>query len=66
MAAEDSLSRGWTFGAALLFIKVIEFHPNGPEARAAQDGLARIEEKDPHVAVLARRLHMMVDSGTSL
>ncbi len=65
-AAEDSLSRGWTFGAALLFIKVIEFHPNGPEARAAQDGLARIEAKDPHVAVLARRLHMMVNSGTSL
>ena len=65
-AAEDSLSRGWTFGAALLFIKVIEFHPNGPEARAAQDGLARVKEKDPHVAVLARRLHMMVNSGTSL
>ncbi len=65
-AAEDSLSRGWTFGAALLFIKVIEFHPDAPEARAAQDGLARIKEKDPHVAVLARRLHKMVNSGTSL
>jgi len=65
-AAEDSLSRGWTFGAALLFIKVIEFHPNAPEARAAQDGLARIKEQDPHVAVLARRLHLMVNSGTSL
>jgi hypothetical protein len=65
-AAENSLARGWTFGAALLYIKVIEFHPNGPEARAAQDGLARIKEKDPHVAVLARRLHMMVNSGTSL
>jgi hypothetical protein len=65
-AAEDSLARGWSFGAALLYIKVIEFHPNGPEARAAQDGLARIKAKDPHVAGLARRLHMMVNSGTSL
>ncbi|MGH6962020.1 MAG: hypothetical protein ACREE7_16180 [Dongiaceae bacterium] len=45
---------------------MIEFHPNGPEARAAQDGLARIKAKDPHVAVVARRLHMMVNSGTSL
>jgi hypothetical protein len=65
-AAENSLARGWTFGAALLYIKVIEFHPNGPEARTAQEGLTRIKEKDPHVAVLARRLHMMVNSGTSL
>src|SRR5262245_44369667 len=65
-AAEDSYSRGWTFGAALLFIKVIEFHPDAPEARAAQDGLARIKEKDPHVAVLARRLHLLVNRATSL
>jgi hypothetical protein len=65
-AAETSLARDWSFGAALLYIKVIEFHPNGPEARAARDGLARIKTKDPHVAVLARRLHMMVNSGTSL
>ena len=65
-AADNSLARGWIFGAALLYIKVIEFHPNGPEARAAQEGLTRIKEKDPHVAVLARRLHMMVNSGTSL
>lgn len=65
-AAENSLARGWTFGAALLYIKVIEFHPNGPEARAAQNGLARIKGKDPHMAVLAQRLHMLVNSGTSL
>jgi len=65
-AAEGSLARGWRFGAALLYIKVIEFHPNGSEARAAQDGLARIKAQDPRVAVLARRLHMMVNRGTSL
>jgi len=65
-AAESSLGRGWSFGAALLYIKVIEFHPNEPEARAAQDGLARIKAQDPHLAVLARRLHMMVNRGTSL
>ena len=65
-AAENSLERGWTFGAALLYIKVIEFHPNSPEARAAQGGLARIKAKDPHTAVVARLLHMMVNSGTSL
>jgi hypothetical protein len=65
-AAENSLARGWSFGAALLYIKVVEFHPNGPEARAAQDGLARVNAIDPHIAVLARRLHMMVNSGTSL
>jgi hypothetical protein len=65
-AAEDSLARGWVFGAALLYIKVIEFHPNGPEARAAQDGLTQIKAKDPHMAVVARRLHMMVNRGTSL
>ena len=65
-AAENSLARGWTFGAALLYIKVIEFYPNGPEASAAKEGLTRIKEKDPHVAVLARRLHMMVNNGMSL
>jgi len=65
-AAQDSLARGWRFGAALLYVKVIEFHPGSPEARAARDGLAGIKEKDPRVAVLARRLHMMVTSGTSL
>jgi len=65
-AAENSLARGWTFGAALLYIKVIEFHPNSPEARAAQDGLARIKGEDPRMALLAQRLHMLVDSGTSL
>ncbi len=65
-AAENSFARSWTFGAALLYIKVIEFHPNGPEARAAQDGLAHIKTKDPRVAVMARRLHMMVNSGTNL
>jgi len=65
-AAENSLGRGWNFGAALLYIKVIEFHPNSPEARAAQDGLARVKAKDPHTAVVARLLHMMVNSGTSL
>jgi hypothetical protein len=65
-AAENSLGRGWIFGAALLYIKVIEFHPNSAEARAAQDGLTRIKAKDPHTAVVARLLHMMVNSGTSL
>jgi hypothetical protein len=65
-AAESSLARGWSFGAALLYIKVIEFHPNGPEARAARDGLTRLKAQDPHMALLARRLHMMVNSGTSL
>jgi len=65
-AAENSLARGWSFGAALLYIKVIEFHPNSPEAHTAQDGLARIKAKDPHAAVVARLLHMMVNTGTSL
>jgi hypothetical protein len=65
-AAGNSLARGWSFGAALLYIKVIEFHPNSPEARAAQGGLTRIKAKDPHAAVVARLLHMMVNSGTSL
>lgn len=65
-AAESSLARGWSFGAALLYIKVIEFHPNDPEASAAQDGLTRIKARAPHIAVLARRLHMMVNRGTSL
>src|SRR5262245_54644098 len=65
-AAESSLARGWSFGAALLYVKVIEFHPNGPEAQMAQDGLVRIKARDPHLAVLARRLHMMVNRGTSL
>jgi hypothetical protein len=65
-AAENSLERGWSFGAALLYIKVIEFHPNSPEAHTAQDGLARIKAKDPHAAVVARLLHMMVNTGTSL
>jgi hypothetical protein len=66
LAADNSLARGWSFGAALLYIKVIEFHPNSPEARAAQEGLARIKATDPHTAVVARLLHMMVNSGTSL
>ena len=65
-AAEDSLARGWAFGAALLYIKVIEFHPNGPEARTAREGLARIKGSEPHLAALARRLHEMVNSGTTL
>ena len=65
-AAENSFGRGWDFGAALLYIKVIEFHPNSPEARAAQDGLARVKAKSPHMAVVARLLHKMVNSGTSL
>lgn len=65
-AAEESLRRGWIFGAALLYIKTVEFHPNSPEARAARDGLADIKKNDPHLAVLARRLHAMVNSGTSL
>jgi len=65
-AAENSLARGWTFGAALLYIKVMEFHPNSPDARAAADGLAGIKEREPQAALLARRLHLMVNSGTSL
>jgi hypothetical protein len=65
-AAENSLARGWTFGAALLYIKVVEFHPNSPDARAAADGLARIKDRDPQAALLAHRLHLMVNSGTSL
>jgi len=65
-AAESSLARGWSFGAALLYIKVIEFHPNDPEANAAREGLARIKAREPHIAVLARRLHMIVNRGTSL
>lgn len=65
-AAQNSLARGWTFGAALLYIKVIEFHPGSADVQAARDGLARIKASEPHVAALARRLHMMVTSGTSL
>jgi hypothetical protein len=65
-AAQNALARGWSFGAALLFIKVMEFHPGSAEAQAARDGLARIKASDPHVAALARRLHMMVNRGTSL
>jgi hypothetical protein len=65
-AAEDSLARRWAFGAALLYINVIEFHPNGPEARTAREGLARIKGSEPHLAALARRLHEMVNSGTNL
>jgi hypothetical protein len=65
-AAESSLARGWSFGAALLYIKVIEFHPNDPEARAAREGLADIKAREPRIAVLARRLHMIVNRATSL
>jgi len=65
-AAENSLARGWTFGAALLYVKVIEFHPNSPDARTAQEGLAGIKKRAPQAAILAQRLHMMVNSGTSL
>jgi len=64
--AENSLARGWTFGAALLYIKVIEFHPNSPDARTAQEGLAGIKKSAPEAAALARRLHLMVNTGTSL
>jgi hypothetical protein len=65
-AAEDALARGWTFGAALLYIKVMEFHPNSADAHAAADGLAGIKEREPQAALLARRLHLMVNRGTSL
>ena len=65
-AAENARARGWGFGAALLYVKVIEFHPNGPDTRAAREGLARIKANEPHLAALARRLHEMVNSGTSL
>src|SRR5262249_32482433 len=65
-AAENSLARGWAFGAALLYIKVIEFHPNDPEARAAKEGLAGIKARIPHIAAVARRLHALVNTGTSL
>src|SRR5262249_48225076 len=65
-AAASALARGWSFGAALLYIRVFEFHPNDPGASAAREGLARIKAGDPHIAVLARRLHMMVNRGTSL
>jgi len=65
-AAENANARGWSFGAALLYIKVLEFHPNAREVKEARAGLARIKAQDPLVAAIARRLHTMVNSGTSL
>jgi len=65
-AANAALARGWTFGAALVFVKVIEFHPNGPEAQVARETLQHIGETDAKVVTLARRLHRVVNTGISL
>src|SRR5262249_10860568 len=65
-AAEATLARGWTFGAALLFIKVMEFHPNTAAARSAEEGLNRIGAKDARAVAVARRLHRVVNTGISL
>jgi len=65
-AADTAVARGWSFGAALLYIKVMEFHPNVREASAARAGLARVKAQDPRAAAVAQRLHKMVNSGTSL
>jgi hypothetical protein len=65
-AAAAALARGWTFGAALVFIKVIEFHPDGPEARAAREALRHIVETDAKAVALAERLHRIVNTGISL
>jgi len=65
-AAGAALARGWTFGAALVFIKVIEFYPDGPEAGAARDALQHIGETDAKAVAQAERLHRIVNTGISL
>jgi hypothetical protein len=65
-AAENSLGRGWPSAPRSCTSKSLSSVPTVLPKRAQHEGLARIKANEPHLAALARRLHEMVNSGTSL